>query len=143
MRFFVLVCLVGTGCYATTMGLHSGSMTYEASGLNAPTSMEAAAADRMSADADMVRAQARTMEAHPELLRGYGGYGYGGYYGGGYGYGGAPQVNPNYYYPNGYGQPPAAAPASTPALEERATGLEDRTTGLETLLREHIEEEGR
>lgn len=136
MRLFVaFVMFVMSGCFAAQTSLRSGGMNYEASGLNAPSSMEMAAADLTSAQADMVRAQARTVEAHPELLRGYGGYyGYQG------GYGSVPRVDPNYYYGQyGYG----ASPASTPALEERATELEQEAGHLETLLQEHIEEEGR
>jgi hypothetical protein len=142
MRLFVaFVMFVMSGCFAASTSLHSGGMTFEASGLNAPTPMEAASADLTSAQADRVRAEARTMEAHPELFMGRGGYGYSGYYGyqGGFGYGGA-RVDPNYYYaPYGYG----ASSASTPALEEQATELEQEAGHLETLLREHIEEEGR
>lgn len=142
MRLFVaFVMFAVSGCFAASTSLHSGGMTFEASGLNAPSPMEMSASDLTSAQADRVRAEARTMEAHPELFMGRGGYGYGGYYGyqGGYGYDGAPRVDPNYYYGQ-YGYGPQTR---DPALEERATELEQEAGHLETLLREHIEEEGR
>ena len=92
-------------------GLRSGGLEYSASGLMGPGPMEAASADLMSAQADRVRAEARAMEAHPELFMGW----RNGYYGQ-YGYSGIPRVDPNYY---GYGQ------TRDPVLEERAEDLEE------------------
>lgn len=138
---FVLVAFAAfamSGCFSTAMGLRSrsGSMIYEAEGLLGPTPMEAASADLVSAQADRVRAEARTMEAHPELFMGWRG-----------GYGGYGRVDPSYYYPTVAVPPPTAA-TTLPALETRATGLETRASGLEEeadeledLLREHIAEE--
>lgn len=132
MRFFamVLAVLAASGCW-TSMGLRSGGMAYSQNGLFGAGPVEAATADLTSAQADRVRAEARTMEAHPELFMGRGGYGYGGYYGyqGGYGYGGA-RVDPNYYYaPYGYG-----LQTRDPALEERARELEEYADHLEDRL---------
>lgn len=137
MRLFAALFAVFamSGCFTASMGLRSRGMTYEASGLNAPTPMEASAADLTSAQADRVRAEARTMEAHPELFmggRGYGGYGYGNYYGG-YGYGGAPRVDPNYYYAP-YGYTPYGPQTRDPALEERAQELEGQADDFEQRL---------
>lgn len=146
MRLFfgILATFALSGCFSTAMGLRSrsGSMIYEAEGLFGPTPMEAASADLVSAQADRVRAEAQTMQAHPELFMGWrGGYG-------GYGYGGYGRVDPSYYYPTVAAPPSAAATSALPALETRATGLETRATGLEheadeleELLREHIAEE--
>jgi hypothetical protein len=54
--------------------------------------MEAASADLISAQADLVRTQARTMENNPELFWGWNNYRYWGYmpYG---------SVDPSYYLP--------------------------------------------
>jgi len=135
MRFFfgVLAVFAMSGCYWSSMGFHSGGVEYSQDGLMGAGPVEAAAADLTSAQADLVRAEARTMEAHPELFlgyRGYGGYGYGGGYG---------RVDPSYYYPS-YGSSPAPETRAT-GLEQRATGLEEEARELEDLLREHIEEE--
>ncbi len=134
MRLFAaFVMFTMSGCFATQTSLRSGGMDYEASGFMGPSPMEMSAADLTSAQADRVRAEARTMEAHPELFmggRGYGGYGYGNYYGG-YGYGGAPRVDPNYY---GYGQYGYGPQTRDPALEERARGLEEDALDYERRL---------
>lgn len=114
-----------SGCFAASGSLRSGGMTYEASGLNAPSPMEMAASDLTSAQADRVRAEARAMEAHPELFMGWRG-GYGGYYGGS-GYGGMPRVDPNYY---GYGQY-GYGQTRDPAPEERARNLEEDADDFE------------
>lgn len=131
-----------TGCFAASMGLRNGELTYSADGFMGPSPMEAAAADLTSAQAELVRAQARTVEAHPELLMGWRGYGYGSSY---YGYGGYGRVDPSYYAPPTGSQP---ATATLPALQEQATDLEYRTSGIEqeareihTMLQEHIAEE--
>jgi hypothetical protein len=114
-RFVVLFLFViaMSGCFWASGSVHGEGMEYSARGLNAPDPMEMSVADLTSAQADMVRAQARTMEAHPELLRGYGGYG--GYGGWGYGgYGGA--VDQSYWYRPVYG-PPSVAPTSSPPTQ--------------------------
>jgi len=122
MRFFfvVFVAFTVSGCYAASMEFQSGSLNYEANGLNGPTPMEAASAvatvEISEAQAEAIRAQARTMEDHPELFYGWGVYG-------GYGRG---RVDGSYYYP-----PHGSSPASDPALETRATGLEGQATELE------------
>ncbi len=127
MRFFfaVLAVFAVSGCFGASMGLRSQGVEYSASGFMGPSPMEAAQADLTSAQADRVRAEARAMEAHPELFLGYRGYGYGGY----------GRVDPSYYYPSSYGP--------SPALETRATGLERDVQELTEMCSEHIEEEQR
>lgn len=68
----VLLCVLG--CFSTTMRLRGsdGNLVYEAGGLNRPEPMEAASADLTSAQADYIRAQARTLERHPEMFFGWG-----------------------------------------------------------------------
>lgn len=119
MRFLVALfaMFLMSGCFVASGSVRSGGMTYEASGLNAPSPMEMSAADLTSAQADRVRAEGRALEAHPELFMGWRGYG-GGFYGA------------NYY---GYGQY-SYGQTRDPALEERAEDLEGQATDFEQRL---------
>jgi hypothetical protein len=123
MKLFVVAffSIVTSGCFMSHMGLRSDGMDYSASGLMGPGPTEAASADLMSAQADRVRAEARVLEAHPELFVGRG------YYGGYHGYGSYGRVDPSYYYPT-YGSVPM------PALEDQARELEGQATDFEQRL---------
>ena len=106
---FAFVLVFMTGCFSAATSLRSGNLNYEAAGINAPAPMEMAAADKMSADSEYVRAQARTLETHPEMFTGWNNWGGGSYQ--------------NYYYPyyaGGAGQPTA----SQIKLEGRVDKLE-------------------
>jgi len=117
VTFFLL-----SGCYSASMQMRSEALNYQAGGINAPTPVEAATADLTSANADYLRAQARTMERHPQMFFGWWG-----------GYGG---VDPNYYYPR-------SAQAGGPdeqarGLDKRVERLERRDGVLEKGLRDHV-----
>lgn len=93
MRFFIWLFFVfcATSCWSTTI-FRSGTTSSETSGPIWASPVEAAAAHATvvtaDAQADLIRAQARTVENHPELVFGWR-----------YGWGSYGQINPSYYFP--------------------------------------------